>query len=116
MDPWLLEHRTCPMCKMDILKHYGFVVGPRAQNASTVIEDFMRGNGQISNNPTNSDSSNNADENHLSDSAANSSNASVHPNSTDNSSSRNNNNSGNVSNSNSAHNVVCVENRQIIDV
>lgn len=24
IDPWLLEHRTCPMCKMDILKHYGF--------------------------------------------------------------------------------------------
>lgn len=26
IDPWLLEHQTCPMCKMDILKHYGFVV------------------------------------------------------------------------------------------
>nr|CAH7746290.1 unnamed protein product [Callosobruchus chinensis] len=26
IDPWLLEHRTCPMCKMDILRHYGFVV------------------------------------------------------------------------------------------
>ncbi|KAE8741022.1 hypothetical protein FOCC_FOCC013434 [Frankliniella occidentalis] len=26
IDPWLLDHRTCPMCKMDILKHYGFVV------------------------------------------------------------------------------------------
>ncbi|KAJ3630591.1 hypothetical protein MTP99_011783 [Tenebrio molitor] len=25
IDPWLLEHRTCPICKMDILKHYGFV-------------------------------------------------------------------------------------------
>ncbi|KAJ6645653.1 Protein goliath, partial [Pseudolycoriella hygida] len=25
IDPWLLEHRTCPMCKMDILRHYGFV-------------------------------------------------------------------------------------------
>ncbi|XP_037788462.1 E3 ubiquitin-protein ligase RNF128-like isoform X3 [Penaeus monodon] len=25
VDPWLLEHRTCPMCKMDILKFYGFV-------------------------------------------------------------------------------------------
>lgn len=24
IDPWLLEHRTCPMCKMNILKHYGF--------------------------------------------------------------------------------------------
>lgn len=27
IDPWLLEHRTCPMCKLDVLKHYGFVVG-----------------------------------------------------------------------------------------
>lgn len=26
IDPWLLEHRTCPMCKMDILRHYGFMV------------------------------------------------------------------------------------------
>ncbi|VVC33751.1 Hypothetical protein CINCED_3A000827 [Cinara cedri] len=25
VDPWLLEHRTCPMCKMDILKFYGFL-------------------------------------------------------------------------------------------
>ncbi|XP_066939137.1 RING finger protein 150-like isoform X4 [Macrobrachium rosenbergii] len=25
VDPWLLEHRTCPMCKMDILKFYGYV-------------------------------------------------------------------------------------------
>ncbi|CAI2349092.1 unnamed protein product [Caenorhabditis sp. 36 PRJEB53466] len=23
IDPWLLEHRTCPMCKNDILKHFG---------------------------------------------------------------------------------------------
>ncbi len=23
IDQWLLEKRTCPMCKMDILKHYG---------------------------------------------------------------------------------------------
>lgn len=27
IDPWLLDHRLCPMCKMDILKYYGFVVG-----------------------------------------------------------------------------------------
>jgi len=25
VDPWLLTHRTCPMCKMDILRHYGYV-------------------------------------------------------------------------------------------
>uniref|UniRef100_A0A1I7V1L7 RING-type domain-containing protein n=2 Tax=Caenorhabditis tropicalis TaxID=1561998 RepID=A0A1I7V1L7_9PELO len=24
IDPWLLEHRTCPMCKNDILKHFGY--------------------------------------------------------------------------------------------
>ncbi|XP_037087138.1 protein goliath-like, partial [Pollicipes pollicipes] len=23
VDPWLLKNRTCPMCKMDILKYYG---------------------------------------------------------------------------------------------
>ncbi|CAD7012529.1 unnamed protein product [Ceratitis capitata] len=27
IDPWLIEHRTCPMCKLDVLKFYGFVVG-----------------------------------------------------------------------------------------
>lgn len=26
IDQWLLEKRTCPMCKMDILKHYGMLV------------------------------------------------------------------------------------------
>jgi hypothetical protein len=26
IDQWLLEKRTCPMCKMDILKHYGMTV------------------------------------------------------------------------------------------
>ncbi|VDK88543.1 unnamed protein product [Onchocerca ochengi] len=26
VDPWLLEHRTCPMCKSDILKAFGFYV------------------------------------------------------------------------------------------
>ena len=35
IDPWLLEHRTCPMCKMDILKHYGFVVGSTAKPSSS---------------------------------------------------------------------------------
>ncbi|XP_049309562.1 protein goliath [Bactrocera dorsalis] len=25
IDPWLIEHRTCPMCKLDVLKFYGFV-------------------------------------------------------------------------------------------
>jgi hypothetical protein len=26
VDPWLLEHRTCPMCKCDILKALGIEV------------------------------------------------------------------------------------------
>lgn len=26
VDPWLLEHRTCPMCKSDILKAFGYQV------------------------------------------------------------------------------------------
>ncbi|KAI6188565.1 RING-type domain-containing protein [Aphelenchoides besseyi] len=26
VDPWLLEHRTCPMCKSDILKAFGYHV------------------------------------------------------------------------------------------
>ena len=25
IDQWLLARRTCPMCKMDILKHYGLI-------------------------------------------------------------------------------------------
>lgn len=41
IDPWLLEHRTCPMCKMDILKHYGFVVG--AQNQIINLNGFILG-------------------------------------------------------------------------
>lgn len=26
VDPWLLDHRTCPMCKMNILKALGIAV------------------------------------------------------------------------------------------
>nr|XP_033803358.1 E3 ubiquitin-protein ligase RNF149 [Geotrypetes seraphini] len=26
IDPWLLEHRTCPMCKLDVIKALGFWV------------------------------------------------------------------------------------------
>ncbi|KAM8898225.1 RING finger protein 150 isoform 2-T2 [Spinachia spinachia] len=28
VDPWLLDHRTCPMCKMNILKALGIAVSP----------------------------------------------------------------------------------------
>lgn len=27
VDPWLLDQRSCPMCKMDILRAYGMQVG-----------------------------------------------------------------------------------------
>ncbi|KAL5289539.1 hypothetical protein ACFFRR_009564 [Megaselia abdita] len=27
IDPWLVEHRTCPMCKLDVLKFYGYIIG-----------------------------------------------------------------------------------------
>jgi len=26
VDPWLIEHRTCPICKLDILQAYGIHV------------------------------------------------------------------------------------------
>lgn len=29
VDPWLLDHRTCPMCKMNILKALGIAVSVR---------------------------------------------------------------------------------------
>lgn len=37
IDPWLLEHRTCPMCKLDILKHYGFVV---SANQTIIVSNY----------------------------------------------------------------------------
>lgn len=37
----LLEHRTCPMCKLDVLKFYGFVVG--AQNQIINLNGFILG-------------------------------------------------------------------------
>ncbi|ETN64711.1 hypothetical protein AND_003537 [Anopheles darlingi] len=41
IDPWLLEHRTCPMCKMDILKHYGFVVGSSSAQINAAIAEYL---------------------------------------------------------------------------
>uniref|UniRef100_A0AAG5D1E2 RING-type domain-containing protein n=1 Tax=Anopheles atroparvus TaxID=41427 RepID=A0AAG5D1E2_ANOAO len=41
IDPWLLEHRTCPMCKMDILKHYGFVVGSSTSQINAAITEYL---------------------------------------------------------------------------
>ncbi|XP_070812759.1 E3 ubiquitin-protein ligase RNF128-like [Pituophis catenifer annectens] len=35
IDPWLLEHRTCPMCKCDILKALGIEVDIEEQGEAT---------------------------------------------------------------------------------
>uniref|UniRef100_A0A915CMK7 RING-type domain-containing protein n=1 Tax=Ditylenchus dipsaci TaxID=166011 RepID=A0A915CMK7_9BILA len=47
VDPWLLEHRTCPMCKSDILKAFGYHVSVnsrrRAQFSSQMGEDSEGG-------------------------------------------------------------------------
>ena len=58
IDPWLLEHRTCPMCKMDILRHYGFVVGQnQCPNQSTIIAPPASINNSSSNSRMNTISS-----------------------------------------------------------
>ena len=36
IDQWLLEKRTCPMCKMDILKHYGLINERNKENKMDV--------------------------------------------------------------------------------
>ncbi|CAH0719046.1 unnamed protein product, partial [Brenthis ino] len=43
IDPWLLEHRTCPMCKMDILKYYGFVFTGSQESILQLEADETRG-------------------------------------------------------------------------
>ncbi|KAL3086116.1 hypothetical protein niasHS_009686 [Heterodera schachtii] len=46
VDPWLLEHRTCPMCKSDILKAFGYHVcngRRRAQFSAGMEEDGASG-------------------------------------------------------------------------
>lgn len=50
IDPWLLEHRTCPMCKMDILKHYGFVFTGSQESILQIdgLEDHIIENSNIS--------------------------------------------------------------------
>ncbi|XP_045504826.1 protein goliath-like isoform X3 [Colias croceus] len=42
IDPWLLEHRTCPMCKMDILKYYGFVAERHERARQIVIAPILQ--------------------------------------------------------------------------
>lgn len=48
VDPWLLEHRTCPMCKSDILKAFGYhvnVSGRRRTQFSAQVEGRNGGRG-----------------------------------------------------------------------
>uniref|UniRef100_A0A146KNG8 Protein goliath n=1 Tax=Lygus hesperus TaxID=30085 RepID=A0A146KNG8_LYGHE len=43
IDPWLLENRTCPMCKKDILRHYGSVfLGSQESIIQVVAEEAAR--------------------------------------------------------------------------
>lgn len=37
VDPWLLDHRTCPMCKMNILKALGIPVSTVQPTASSCL-------------------------------------------------------------------------------
>lgn len=37
VDPWLLDHRTCPMCKMNILKALGIPVSTAQPVASSCL-------------------------------------------------------------------------------
>ncbi|XP_068961522.1 RING finger protein 150 isoform X3 [Petaurus breviceps papuanus] len=48
VDPWLLDHRTCPMCKMNILKALG--IPPNADCIDDIPPDFE---GSIGGPPTN---------------------------------------------------------------
>ncbi|GCB62891.1 E3 ubiquitin-protein ligase RNF149-like [Scyliorhinus torazame] len=48
IDPWLLEHRTCPMCKLDVIKALGFVVDAQ-ENVEVVIPESVPGNIPVGN-------------------------------------------------------------------
>ncbi|MEE6461459.1 hypothetical protein FKM82_001294 [Ascaphus truei] len=47
VDPWLLDHRTCPMCKMNILKALG--IPPNADCLDNIPPDFEGSIGQPTN-------------------------------------------------------------------
>ncbi|RWS26118.1 methyltransferase-like protein 9 isoform X3 [Leptotrombidium deliense] len=40
VDPWLLDQRSCPMCKLDILKHYGIMCEMMSQESVFNIDEF----------------------------------------------------------------------------
>ncbi|KAK3850805.1 hypothetical protein Pcinc_042510 [Petrolisthes cinctipes] len=59
VDPWLLEHRTCPMCKMDILKFYGYVLSESEESVlqlDMLEENLPRGDAEAPPTTTNSPS------------------------------------------------------------
>ena len=39
IDQWLLEKRTCPMCKLDILKHYGLVIEEEEERLEANVDE-----------------------------------------------------------------------------
>ncbi|XP_018413987.1 PREDICTED: E3 ubiquitin-protein ligase RNF128 isoform X2 [Nanorana parkeri] len=50
IDPWLLEHRTCPMCKCDILKSLGIAEEDESDNAmviASVSSELQRSSVQV---------------------------------------------------------------------
>uniref|UniRef100_A0AAQ4PV54 RING-type domain-containing protein n=1 Tax=Gasterosteus aculeatus aculeatus TaxID=481459 RepID=A0AAQ4PV54_GASAC len=41
VDPWLLDHRTCPMCKMNILKALGIANKPNVTSVSLIDRSII---------------------------------------------------------------------------
>ncbi|XP_064637734.1 RING finger protein 150-like isoform X2 [Lineus longissimus] len=50
VDPWLLEQRSCPMCKMDILKAYGFHISGSQESVANP-DSGNQGDIEIPNSP-----------------------------------------------------------------
>ncbi|XP_055856273.1 E3 ubiquitin-protein ligase goliath isoform X2 [Episyrphus balteatus] len=44
IDPWLIEHRTCPMCKLDVLKFYGYVIIDSHESIMSLEGSFFDNN------------------------------------------------------------------------